>query len=174
MMRKLLIVVDMQVDFTFGALKNEDAIAIIPAVKEKIERFGGEVIFTLDTHTDDYMQTQEGKKLPVPHCIKGTAGHRLVSVLEPLAEKARIYEKETFGCVKLALDLAEENRAEPIDEITLCGICTDICVISNAMLIKAALPEVTVKVDSKLCAGVTPDSHNTALNAMKACQIEVI
>ncbi len=164
----------MQVDFTYGALKNEEAISIIPAVKDKIALFNGEVIFTLDTHADDYMRTQEGKKLPVPHCIKGTAGHRLVSILEPFAENARIYEKETFGCVKLALDLAEENKHRPIDEITLCGICTDICVISNAMLIKAALPEVTVKVDSKCCAGVTPESHNTALNAMKACQIEVI
>lgn len=173
-MRKILIVVDMQVDFTFGALKNEEAIAIIPAVKEKIEWFNGEVIFTLDTHTEDYLQTQEGKKLPVEHCIKGTAGHRLVSTLEPYAENAKVYEKETFGSVTLAEDLAKEHEKLPIDEITLCGVCTDICVISNAMLIKAALPEVRVKVDSKCCAGVTPQSHSTALDAMRACQIEVV
>ena len=173
-MRRILIVVDMQVDFTFGALKNEEAIAIIPKIKNKVEWFGGEVIFTLDTHDDDYMQTQEGKNLPVPHCIKGTAGHRLVSSLEPYAENAKIYEKETFGSVKLSQDLIEEHKKLPIDEITLCGVCTDICVISNAMLIKAALPDVKIRVDSKCCAGATPESHNVALNAMKACQIEVI
>lgn len=170
---KVLVVVDMQNDFTYGALRNEDAIAIIPAVKEKIESFVGEVIFTLDTHTSDYLNTQEGKKLPVPHCIEDTEGWELVDELKPLAEGKVILKKPTFGSVALAEMLAEKNEAEPIDEITLIGICTDICVISNAMLVKATLPEVTVKVDPKCCAGVTRQSHETALKAMAACQIEI-
>ncbi len=172
-MRRLLIVIDMQNDFTFGALRNEDAINVIDRVKEKIESFDGEVIFTLDTHFDDYLSTQEGKKLPVPHCIKGTQGHELVDALKPFAESALVIEKETFGSVYLADYLKTEHKIEPFVEITLIGVCTDICVISNAMIAKAALPEVTVKVDSSCCAGVTPESHDTALLAMKACQIEV-
>lgn len=172
-MRKLLIVIDMQKDFTYGALRNEDAIAVIQKVKEKVEKFKGEVIFTLDTHGDDYMHTQEGRKLPVPHCIKGSEGHELVDELKPYAENRLVLEKETFGSVKLGEILKEMNASDPLEEITLIGVCTDICVISNAMIAKAALPEVTVKVDSACCAGVTPESHNIALEAMKACQIEV-
>lgn len=172
-MRKLLIVIDMQKDFTYGALRNEDAIAVIQKVKEKVEKFKGEVIFTLDTHGDDYMHTQEGRKLPVPHCIKGSEGHELVDELKPYAENRLVLEKETFGSVKLCEILKEMNASDPLEEITLIGVCTDICVISNAMIAKAALPEVTVKVDSACCAGVTPESHNIALEAMKACQIEV-
>lgn len=172
-MRKLLIVIDMQKDFTYGALRNEDAIAVIQKVKEKVEKFKGEVIFTLDTHGDDYMHTQEGRKLPVPHCIKGSEGHELVDELKPYAENRLVLEKETFGSVKLGEILKEMNASDPLEEITLIGVCTDICVISNAMIAKAALPEVTVKVDSACCAGVTPESHNIALEAMKACQIEI-
>lgn len=172
-MRKLLIVIDMQKDFTYGALRNEDAIAVIQKVKEKVEKFKGEVIFTLDTHGDDYMHTQEGRKLPVPHCIKGSEGQELVDELKPYAENRLVLEKETFGSVKLGEILKEMNASDPLGEITLIGVCTDICVISNAMIAKAALPEVTVKVDSTCCAGVTPESHNIALEAMKACQIEV-
>ena len=170
---KTLIVIDMQKDFTYGALRNEDAIAVIQKVKEKVEKFKGEVIFTLDTHGDDYMHTQEGRKLPVPHCIKGSEGHELVDELKPYAENRLVLEKETFGSVKLGEILKEMNASDPLEEITLIGVCTDICVISNAMIAKAALPEVTVKVDSACCAGVTPESHNIALEAMKACQIEV-
>ncbi len=173
-MRKLLIVVDMQKDFTYGALRNEDAIAVIPNVRKKIEGFDGEVIFTLDTHTPDYLDTQEGKKLPVVHCVKGTDGHKLVDELADLAEGALVLEKETFGSISLGEILKKNHEVKPYDEITLIGVCTDICVISNAMIVKAALPEVTVKVDSSCCAGVTTESHNTALDAMKACQIEVI
>ncbi len=172
-MRKLLIVIDMQKDFTYGALRNEDAITVIDNVKRKIESFDGEVIFTLDTHGDDYMHTQEGRKLPVPHCIKGSEGHELVDELKPYAENRLVLEKETFGSVKLGEILKEMNASDPLEEITLIGVCTDICVISNAMIAKAALPEVTVKVDSACCAGVTPESHNIALEAMKACQIEI-
>ena len=173
-MRKLLIVVDMQKDFTYGALRNEEAIGIIPNVRNKIEEFQGEIIFTLDTHTPDYLNTQEGRKLPVSQCIKGTDGHKLVDELADLTEDALVLEKETFGSVELGEILKESHATEPYDEITLIGICPDICVISNAMIVKAALPEVTVKVDSSCCAGVTPRSHSTALEAMKACQIEVI
>lgn len=172
-MRKLLIVIDMQKDFTYGALRNEDAIAVIQKVKEKVEKFKGEVIFTLDTHGDEYMHTQEGRKLPVPHCIKGSEGHELVDELKPYAENRLVLEKETFGSVKLGEILKEMNASDPLEEITLIGVCTDICVISNAMIAKAALPEVTVKVDPACCAGVTPESHNIALEAMKACQIEI-
>ncbi len=173
-MKKILVVVDMQHDFTYGALKNEDAIGIIPLVKEKIESFDGDVIFTLDTHTSDYLNTQEGKKLPVIHCVENTDGWELVDELRPLADGKTVIKKPTFGSIALAEMLASLNETEPIDEITLVGICTDICVISNAMLIKAALPEVTLKVDSKCCAGVTKQSHGTALAAMASCQIEVI
>lgn len=176
MSRKILIVVDMQNDFTYGALRNEDAIAIIPRVVEKIENYEGEVIFTYDTHGEDYMETQEGRKLPVPHCIKGSDGFKLVPELDTLCEKigAKVYEKETFGSVGLALDVQKMHEEQAIDEIELIGICTDICVISNAMLIKAAVPNVTIKVDSSCCAGVTKESHQIALSAMAGCQIEII
>ncbi len=170
---KVLIVIDMQKDFTYGALKNDDAIAIIPEVAKYIKSFDGEVIFTLDTHSPDYLATQEGKHLPVVHCVADTEGWELVDQLKPLAEGKRLVTKPTFGSIDLACMLADMDDEEEIEEITLIGICTDICVISNAMLIKAALPETPVKVISRLCAGVTKDSHNTALNAMKSCQIEI-
>lgn len=176
MNRKILIVVDMQNDFTYGALRNEDAISIIPKVVEKIKNYEGEVIFTYDTHHEDYMHTQEGRKLPVPHCIQGSEGYNLVPEIEELRNilQARTYEKETFGCGQLALDIQKMNEEDKIEEIELIGICTDICVISNAMLIKTAVPEVTIKVDSTCCAGVTKESHQTALAAMAGCQIEII
>ena len=176
MNRKILIVVDMQNDFTYGALRNEDAISIIPKVVEKIKNYEGEVIFTYDTHHEDYMHTQEGRKLPVPHCIQGSEGYKLVPEIEELRNilQAKTYEKETFGCVQLALDIQKMNEEDKIEEIELSGICTDICVISNAMLIKAAVPNVTIKVDSACCAGVTKESHQTALAAMAGCQMEII
>ena len=173
-MRKLLIVVDMQNDFTYGALRNEEAILIIPAVRKKIKDFDGDVIYTLDTHPPDYLNTQEGMKLPVVHCVKGTNGHELVDELKDLSDSALVLEKDTFGSVRLGEILRKNHASEPYCEITLIGICTDICVISNAMIVKASLPEVSVKVDSSCCAGVTPTSHNVALEAMKACQIEII
>lgn len=175
-MRNYLIVVDMQKDFTFGALRNQDAIDVIPAVEDKIKGYDGEVIYTQDTHQEDYMSTQEGRKLPVPHCIEGTTGWELVDSLAALQQekKSKVIIKPTFGSTKLAEFLVKEHEKEPIGEVELVGVCTDICVISNAMLIKAALPEVTVKVDSACCAGVSKESHNTALSAMKACQIEVV
>lgn len=172
-MRKYLIVIDMQNDFTYGALRNEETIKIIPAVLDKVNAFDGKVVFTRDTHYDDYLETQEGKLLPVPHCKIDTEGWQLIDGLNKIqADKNyKVFDKITFGSTELAKYLAEENEKSPIDEIELVGVCTDICVISNAMLIKAHLPNIKLVVDSKCCAGVTVDSHNTALKAMEACQI---
>ena len=166
---KYLIVVDMQNDFITGSLGSAHAAAIIPNVVEKVKAFPGNVIFTRDTHGDDYLQTQEGKKLPVVHCIKGSAGWQICDELNPYVEQ--VVDKVTFGSVTLPHILSKQG--EPIEEIELCGLCTDICVISNAMILKAAFPEVKITVDASCCAGVTTESHNTALNAMKAVQIEV-
>ena len=166
---KYLIVVDMQNDFTTGSLGSAHAAAIIPNVIEKVKAFPGNVIFTRDTHGDDYLQTQEGKKLPVVHCIKGSAGWQICDELNPYVEQ--VVDKVTFGSVTLPHILSKQG--ELIEEIELCGLCTDICVISNAMILKAAFPEVKITVDASCCAGVTMESHNTALNAMKAVQIEV-
>ena len=166
---KYLIVVDMQNDFTTGSLGSAHAAAIIPNVVEKVKAFPGNVIFTRDTHGDDYLQTQEGKKLPVVHWIKGSAGWQICDELNPYVEQ--VVDKVTFGSVTLPHILSKQG--EPIEEIELCGLCTDICVISNAMILKAAFPEVKITVDASCCAGVTMESHNTALNGMKAVQIEV-
>ena len=166
---KFLIVVDMQVDFITGSLGSELATAIVPNVVEKVKNFDGKVIFTRDTHFDDYMQTQEGRKLPVPHCIKDTDGWQICEELQPYVET--VIDKVTFGSMELPQLLKEFG--EPIEEVELCGLCTDICVISNAMILKAAFPDVQIVVDASCCAGVTMESHNNALNAMQAVQIEV-
>ena len=150
---KILLVIDMQKDFIDGALGTGEAVKILDPVKEKIRKAkaqGTDIVFTKDTHYKDYLMTQEGRKLPVPHCVKGTEGWELDRGLLELAQKAG-YE-----------------------EIELIGLCTDICVISNAMILKAALPEAVVEVDASCCAGVTPESHRNALEAMKVCQIEVV
>ena len=173
-MQKILIVVDMQNDFIDGALGTPEAVAILPNVKNKIEGFHGKVIFTRDTHTEDYMNTAEGKNLPVPHCIKDTHGWQIADALLPYTKNAFIIDKPTFGSLALAEYLTKENQTDPIGEVTLIGLCTDICVISNALLTKAALPEIAVSVDSSCCAGVSPESHDRALEAMKVCQIQVI
>lgn len=170
-MKNYLIVVDMQTDFINGALGTKEAEEILPRVKERIERFEGEVIFTRDTHAEDYLGTQEGKRLPVAHCVKKTAGWQIDPLLAPFVKN--VIDKPTFGSVALGEYLREENDREPIGSITLVGLCTDICVISNALLIKAFLPEVAIAVDASCCAGVTPESHKTALEAMKMCQITV-
>ena len=167
---KYLIVVDMQTDFIDGALGTPEAVSIVPAVKEYIENFCGEIIFTRDTHHDDYMDTQEGKNLPVSHCIKDTEGWQIAKELISRTEGKKIFDKPAFGSTQLAEYL--KNQGD-VDEVTLIGLCTDICVISNAMLIKAYLPEVKISVVEKCCAGVTPDSHKRALDAMKVCQIEI-
>lgn len=167
----VLVVVDMQNDFIDGALGTKEAQAIVPGVAEKINGFSGEVYYTMDTHEADYLSTQEGKKLPVEHCIKGSKGWEIAPEI-PVINKANVLEKPTFGSVSLATML-KEKEAE-LDSVTLIGLCTDICVISNAMLIKSYMPEVPVFVDASCCAGVTPKSHTNALEAMKMCQIQVL
>ncbi len=166
---KVLVVVDMQNDFINGALGTKEAEEILPRVVEKIKGFDGTVLFTRDTHEKEYLQTQEGKNLPVEHCIRNTDGWQLAPEIEAL-RKTEVIDKPTFGSVELGKYLEELNP----QEVTLIGLCTDICVISNAMIIKAVLPEVPVKVDAFCCAGVTPESHERALEAMKMCQIEIL
>ena len=169
-MAKILIVVDMQNDFIDGALGTPEAVAIVPYVKQLVENFNGMVIFTRDTHFHNYMDTQEGKNLPVPHCIKDTPGWQLHPDLEPLCKSAPI-DKVTFGSSQLPQILAAQTN---IESITFVGLCTDICVISNVMLTKAFFPEVPLTVDAAGCAGVTPQSHKNALAAMKMCQVQII
>ena len=170
---KVLIVVDMQNDFIDGALGTKEAVQIVPNVKKKIEEFEGTVLFTRDTHDSWYLHTQEGEKLPVEHCIRNTDGWLIREELDDLRETDPI-DKDSFGSLDLAGQLLEMDEEEGIEEITLVGLCTDICVISNAMIIKAALPEVPIKIDAKCCAGVTPESHENALKAMEVCQMEII
>lgn len=169
-MAKVLIVVDMQNDFIDGALGTKEAVAIVPYVKEVIENFDGKVFFTRDTHFDNYMETQEGKNLPVPHCIKDTDGWQIRAELEDLRTTEAI-DKLTFGSKDLIDVLAKE---ENIEEITFVGLCTDICVISNIMVVKAFHPEIPLVVDAKGCAGVTVQSHLNALEAMKMCQVKIV
>ncbi len=166
----VLIVVDMQNDFINGSLGTAEAREIVPRVVDKIENFDGRVIATRDTHDAQYLQTAEGRHLPVPHCIKGTDGWQLHPRIADLISKKPI-DKPTFGSVELGKKLAQQHAEAPIDSITLIGLCTDICVISNALLLKAFLPEVPILVDASCCAGVTPESHENALRAMRACQI---
>ena len=174
-MEKILIVVDMQKDFVDGSLGTEEAQSIVPAVKDKIENFEGDIIFTKDTHEEDYLNTQEGQNLPVKHCIRGTDGWELQSDLNDYALKNHclIFDKPTFGSTSLAGCVSGIARMAPIDQIEIVGLCTDICVISNAILLKTALPDTEIIVDASCCAGVTPQSHQNALEAMKMCQIEV-
>ena len=187
---KVLVVVDMQNDFIDGALGTPEAQAIVPKVKQKLIDNNGTdtlVLLTKDSHTDDYMNTQEGKNLPVPHCIYMTKGWSLHKEISEMVDdfckfylysdkniiKSRI-EKNTFGSVELGKIIAKLYKKKEINSVELVGLCTDICVISNALLIKAFCPEIPITVDASCCAGVTPESHKNALNAMKMCQINII
>ena len=171
-MRKILIVIDMQNDFIDGALGTAEAVGIVDAVKEKIRSYPpADVAATMDTHFENYMQTQEGKYLPVPHCIRGTKGWEIRPDIAELLKDAKIYEKPTFGSIELAEDMKAIAEKEEI-EIELIGLCTDICVVSNALLLKAAMPEVKISVDPSCCAGVTPEKHAAALETMRSCQIQ--
>ena len=172
---KYLIVVDMQVDFINGALGSDLAVAIVPNVVEKVKSFDGKVIFTRDTHFKDYMNTQEGKNLPVPHCIKGSDGWKLnPKVYAALENKAyRVVEKNTFGSLELAQIIAEKSEDKEL-EIELVGLCTDICVVSNALILKAAFPEAEISVCGDCCAGVSEESHKAALGTMSMCQIKIV
>lgn len=172
---KVLAIIDMQKDFIDGALGTPEATAILPAVVQAVHSFEGTVLFTRDTHGPDYLQTQEGRNLPVPHCIRGSEGWQLAPQLQEYAaiHASPIFDKPTFGSRALADFLLEIHTTEPIEEITLIGLCTDICVISNALNLKAALSEVPISVIESCCAGVTPESHKTALRAMQMCQITI-
>lgn len=175
---EVLIVVDMQTDFIDGALGTAEAVEILPRVAEKMRTFPGRVLCTRDTHEADYLNTQEGRRLPVPHCIRSTAGWDLAADIAAAYHEEAI-DKPTFGSKDLGTLLLawdQDLRAKTgagICRITLVGLCTDICVISNALLLKAFLPETEIAVDASCCAGVTPERHNTALRAMEACQITV-
>ncbi len=173
-MDRILIIVDMQKDFVDGALGTKEAVEAARRAASKISGFQGRIIATLDTHGQDYLDTAEGKKLPVPHCIKGTAGWELhETVRQALSGKPyQAIEKETFGSVRLAQELSKAWQDEPF-EAELIGLCTDICVVSNALLLKAYLPQMRITVDAACCAGVTPKTHEAALETMKMCQIEV-
>jgi len=174
-MKHFLVVVDMQNDFVDGALGSKEAVGIVDNVCEKIRNFDGEIFVTLDTHYDNYLQTSEGRKLPVEHCIKGTVGHNLnSSVAEALKSKSyTVVEKNTFGSVELPSHINKTANGE-IFEVELIGLCTDICVVSNALLIKAYFPENEITVDGSCCAGVTPQTHDAALATMRCCQINVV
>lgn len=169
---KILVVVDMQNDFITGALGSPEAQAVVPRVAEKIRSFEGRVLFTRDTHGENYLETAEGRRLPVPHCIRGTEGWSLHPQLEAL-RRERPIDKPAFGSVELGEALRAADREEKIESVTLVGLCTDICVISNALLLKAYLPEAEIVVESTCCAGATKESHERALEAMKACQVTV-
>ncbi len=173
-MKHFLVVVDMQKDFVDGALGTPEAVNIVDNVAEKIKGFDGKIFVTYDTHSDDYMETSEGKKLPVTHCIKDTEGWQLDDkISEALSDKDFVtVEKLTFGSVALPDIIGLEAGEEEFD-VELVGLCTDICVVSNALILKANFPEMEIKVDASCCAGVTPESHEAALATMKMCQINV-
>lgn len=166
-MKKCVIVVDMQNDFVTGSLGTAEARAMLPRLVERLAGETADLIFTQDTHGADYLATQEGRRLPVPHCIKGEPGWEIVPELAPYLASAQLVEKGTFGAVNLPPLVAD------YDEIELVGLCTDICVISNALLLKAHYPDKTIAVTANLCAGVTPESHENALAAMRMCQIDI-
>lgn len=179
---KILVVIDMQKDFTTGVLGNPETAAAAGIVAEKIKAYRSEnngipVIFTMDTHSEDYLETQEGKKLPVVHCVKGTDGWEIDPTVWSAAESTDILlEKNSFGSLKLSNVIRDTaaDKLPDVEAIELVGVCTDICVISNAMILKAAFPEIPIIVDGSCCAGVTPESHENALKAMSSCQIEVL
>ena len=171
-MQDILIVIDMQNDFINGPLGSADAVAVVPKVAKKIEEFKGGVMFTRDTHHEDYLETQEGKDLPVVHCIEGTEGWKLHPQIEKL-RKCEPVNKTTFGSIELGEILKSLDQKNKIRKVVLIGVCTDICVISNAMIIKSFLPEAEVSVDASCCAGSSRENHLTALQAMELCQIKI-
>ena len=166
-LRRLLVVVDMQHDFVDRALGTPEAVRILPAVRTLVEEWRGDVAYTQDTHGADYAATQEGKFLPVPHCIQGTYGWEIIPELRT-GKSARIFEKGTFGSVALA------KYAKEYDEVALCGVCTDICVVSNALLIKAFSPETVIYCAADACAGTSPAAHEAALATMRSCQVQTV
>lgn len=173
-MKDILVVVDMQNDFVDGSLGTKEAREIVENMLDLVKNFDGDIYFTRDSHKVDYLTSQEGKNLPVEHCIKGTEGWEIIDALKPYANEDKIIDKPTFGSKDLGERLKEINDKDGISSITLAGLCTDICVISNAMVLKAFMPEVPIKVVEAACAGVSPESHQRAIEAMKVCQVEII
>ena len=173
-MKKVLVVIDMQNDFIDGALGTAEAVGIVDKVVKKIGNYPADCIYaTRDTHGEDYLETSEGRYLPVKHCIKGTMGWEIRKEVAQAMPQALVIDKPTFGSEELVQRLLEESKGEEI-EIELVGLCTDICVVTNALLLKTKLPETKIKVDAACCAGVTPESHEAALLTMKMCQVEVV
>ena len=173
-MKKVLVVIDMQNDFIDGALGTAEAVGIVDKVVKKIRNYPADCIYaTRDTHGEDYLETSEGRYLPVKHCIKGTMGWEIRKEVAQTMPQALVIDKPTFGSEELVQRLLEESKGEEI-EIELVGLCTDICVVTNALLLKTKLPETKIKVDAACCAGVTPESHEAALLTMKMCQVEVV
>jgi nicotinamidase-related amidase len=173
-MKKALVVVDMQNDFVCGSLGSAQALAIVDNVRAKIADFnrrGDYIYFTRDTHQSDYHNTQEGKNLPVEHCIAGTEGWRIYGGLDDVCGDAVYVDKPSFGWIGWRETIGP--IADELDEIELCGLCTDICVVSNALIIKAQFPELKITVDARCCAGITNESHEAALLTMKMCQINI-
>lgn len=172
----VLVIVDVQNDFVNGALGTREAEEVLPSILEKVRDFTGRVIATRDTHSDDYLETQEGERLPVVHCLKGSEGWGFPDELDSLIREreAAIYEKSTFGSPALARDLRDFFDRGEIRSVEIIGICTDICVVSNALLIKAESPELPLTVDARCCAGVTPEKHGAALDVLESCQVEVV
>lgn len=172
-MQDILVVVDVQNDFVTGAFGSEAARAIVPELVDYVKNFDGPVLFTQDTHGDDYLETQEGRRLPVPHCLRGTEGWNLIDELEALRKTPSI-EKVTFGSVELGQMLCALNKEEQVRSVSIAGLVTDICVISNAMLAKAFLPEATIRVLAHLSAGTTKENHELALRALENVQVDII
>lgn len=173
-MKNLLIVIDMQKDFIDGALGTSEAVGIVSNVVNKIKEYPAENVYaTRDTHAPNYMETQEGRNLPVVHCVEGTPGWQLHPEIQALIKEDHIVDKPTFGSTVLA-DLIANIADEEEISLELVGLCTDICVVSNALVLKAKMPEVPIKVDPTCCAGVTPEKHEAALETMRSCQIEVL
>lgn len=172
---KYLVIIDVQNDFVSGSLGTAEAVSMLPRLLQKAEDFEGGIIMTKDTHGEDYLQTQEGRNLPVPHCITGTSGWEFPDELEKLRKKkqAKVYEKSCFGSWELAEDIGRLYAEGRLESVELTSLCTDICVVSNALMIKAAAPELTVYVDASCCAGVTPEKHEAALEVMRSCQVIV-
>ena len=173
---KCLVVIDVQNDFVTGSLGTAEAVEMLPRLLEKMRSFEGAILMTIDTHEENYLETQEGRMLPVKHCIMGTEGWRFPEEVNALRESrgARIYAKPTFGSEKLVADLKRLYESDELESVELVGLCTDICVISNAMVLRAAFPETEIEILSDCCAGVTPQSHQTALDAMRACQFTIV
>lgn len=176
---KVLVVVDMQNDFVTGSLGTDEAKKIVPRVAEKIRwaRMNAyRVVFTQDTHTENYLDTSEGKALPIPHCVVGTEGFDIVPELLYGIDNPDIFRKSTFGSRTLSSDLSFEYFIDghQFDEVIFTGVCTDICVISNALMLKTDMPGIPITVDASCCAGTSPEMHRKALDVMKSCQINII